>query len=171
VIGDKPLEVGQLFGQLAVQLRGNAVPAIAAVAALTAVSLAIEAYAPAVSIFVEGFASLIAQYYVTRFALSAADLVPPDPPARFVSFWGMNIITNIAITLGCLLLVLPGAYLAARWFVAGPIILAEDKTAGEGMSESWELMRPSAWPVVGAILLLFLVGFGAGLLPFFHYGE
>ena len=171
MIGEKSVDVGQLFGELANQLRRNVAVAIGAVGAMTAASLAIETYAQSSAMFVEGFVSLIAQYYVTRFALSAADLLPPDAPGRFGSFWGMNIITNICIVLGCVLFVLPGAYLAARWFVAGPIILAEDKTAGEGMSESWEIMRESVWRLVGALLVLFVFGFGAAFLPFFFYPE
>jgi len=72
VIGYRPLDVSQLFAELANQLRANALLAIAAVATLTAASVAIETYAPAASVFVEGFLSLVVQYFVTRFGLAAA---------------------------------------------------------------------------------------------------
>lgn len=171
MIGDKPLDVGQLFGELANQLRSNALLAISAVVVMAIASLAIETYVQAGSMILEGFVNLIAQYYVSRFALSAAGLLPADAPGRFGSYWGMNIITNIAIVVGTLLLTLPGVYLGARWFIATPIILAEDKTAGEGMSDSWEIMQPSVWSLVGAILVLGVIGFGAAFVPFFLYGD
>lgn len=171
VIGERSLDVSQLFGELANQLRHNVVLTIGVIGATTAITLAAEAYVPAASMFVDGAASLIAQYFVTRLALASAGLLPADAPGRFGSYWGMNIITNICIALGCLLLILPGLYLAARWFVASPVIIAEDRTAGEGMSESSELVRQSVWHVMGAILVLSAVGFGAALLPFFFYVE
>jgi hypothetical protein len=161
------VDVGEMFGALGEQVRGNALTIILAVAGLTAANLALDQLSKDGSgtFFLSGLTALGAQYYVTRAALDRAGFLPEGRPGRFGSFWGMNILTGLAILVGCILLVLPGLYLLARWLIAAPVILAEDKTAGEGMRESWEMMGGSAWQAVGAVLVLYVCGFALALGP------
>lgn len=165
------LEVGQLFSELGNQLRQNSAVAGIAIIGLVGINLALDQASSNGSgaFALSGFLSLIAQYYVTRAALTRGGMMAEGAKGRFGSFWGMNILTGICILVGCLLLIIPGVYLAARWFIAGPAILAGDRTAGEGMRESWETMRESAWQVVGTLLVLFVVGWGAGFLILFLF--
>jgi hypothetical protein len=163
------LDVGRLFGALVEQVRQNMLTLVGWTVALTASNLALDQFSKSGSFAGAGFMSLIAQYLVTRSALRRSGLLAGEGANRFGSFWGMNIITGLTILLGSVLLIIPGLYLAARWFIAGPAILAEDMTAGEGMRESWEMMKPSAWHVVGAVLLLYGCGYGLGILPLFFF--
>src|SRR4051794_28799110 len=163
------IETGQLFAGLLGEARDNVPLALVAIAAVAAGNYAID-QAPTGSFAASGFLSLIAQYFVTRFALGRAGLLP-DNAGRFGSFWGMCIVTGIAIALGFVLFIIPGLYLAARWFIAAPAILAGDKSVGDGMSESWEVLKDSVWHIVGASALLYGCGFAIGLAPLFFFPE
>jgi Membrane domain of glycerophosphoryl diester phosphodiesterase len=163
--GERGLDVGELFGALGEQVRANPVITVLAIVCLTIGNLALDQASKSGSFAAAGIMSLVGQYYVTRSALNRSGLLPDGFRGKFGSFWGMNIITGVLILLGCVLLIVPGLFLAARWFVAGPTILAEEKSAGEGMSESWELMKDSTWHVVGALLVLYAVGIGLGVVP------
>jgi hypothetical protein len=55
--------------------------------------------------------------------------------------------------------------LAARWFVAGPIVIAEDETATEALRRSWHLTRTSAWHLAGAAIVLFGGGLTVAVFP------
>ncbi|MEO5773203.1 MAG: glycerophosphoryl diester phosphodiesterase membrane domain-containing protein [Sphingomicrobium sp.] len=165
------LKAGQVLGAMIVETTRNMAVAAVAVAGLTAIDLVSVQLSIQGSMIISGMASLTSQYFVTRFALDRAGLLPAGFTGRFGSFWGMNIVTNLATVLGLLLLIVPGLYLAARWFIAAPSILAEDRTAGEGMGESWERMKGSVWHVLAAILVLYLSGFGLAMAPQFFVAE
>jgi uncharacterized membrane protein YfcA len=154
------------------EVQCNAILLVAATLGQVAGNLAIDQLmAESGSFALSGLMSLIAQYLVTRFALDRAGLLPEGAPSRFGSLWGLNIVAGLASLVGLLLLILPGVYLNARWLMAAPIIIADDKAMSEGMSESWERTRDSAWPIVGALLALYGCGFGLGMVPFFLSGE
>ena len=169
---EQPLDVGRLFGALAGQVRQNVLAIVVALVVLVSGNLAMDQWLPLQSTFAAGgLLTLVVQYFLARSALVRSDLLAPDADHRFLSFWGMSILTGLATIVGFVFLILPGLYLNARWLIAGPIILGEDKTAGEGMGESWESMKTSVWPVVGATLLLYVIAFGVGMTPTIYYGE
>jgi membrane-anchored glycerophosphoryl diester phosphodiesterase (GDPDase) len=74
------------------------------------------------------------------------------------------------LSLGCVLLLLPGIYLAARWMIAAPAIIGEDLSARAGMRESWERTRDSVWPIAGALVIVVGRGFVAAMIPVMVYG-
>lgn len=89
--------------------------------------------------------------------------------ARFVSLVLIGIPMTIAIGIGTLLLVLPGIYLAARWRLAVPILIARDADVIEAMRASWReteahwksLMIATAVvgvPIVVSLIAYLLVG-------------
>jgi len=163
------LDVSQLFAAAFEQVHENLTAAALAVFVLVAGNLALDYTLKSGGVAAAGFLSLGAQYYVIRASLNRAGLLPAGFNGRFASFWGMNIMTGLAILLGCVLFILPGAYLAGRWLVAGPAILAGDKTAGEGMRESWESMKPSRWHAVGALLIIYCLMFGFAVVQGFIF--
>lgn len=165
-MGDEvALDVGQLFTELGNQLRQNAMVALIALLVLVAGNLVIDQIGKSSSAFANGFLETAVQLYVMRTALKKANLLPEDSKAKFWSFWWMSVMSALAIMVGCVLLIIPGLYLAARWFVAGPVLIAEDKSATEALRESWHLTRGSVWHLVAATLVLFGGGIAFAIVP------
>ncbi len=71
---------------------------------------------------------------------------------RLGSLFVLSLLASLGIVLGLVLLVLPGLYLAGRWFVAAPAMLAEGQSASQGLSRSGELMIQD-W-LAGSILVV-----------------
>ncbi|MDT8760501.1 glycerophosphoryl diester phosphodiesterase membrane domain-containing protein [Sphingomonas psychrotolerans] len=83
---------------------------------------------------------------------------------RAASFVGAGIVTALAVLVGTLLLVVPGIYLAARWLLVSPLIIGEGMTVSEAMRASWRRTAGSFLPLMAALALLFVPGFGGYLL-------
>lgn len=75
---------------------------------------------------------------------------------RLGSLFVLSLLAGLGILIGFLALVLPGLYLAGRWFVAAPAMLVEGKSASEGLARSGELME-RYWLSASIVTLLFLV--------------
>ena len=163
--GEVALDVGQLFAELGNQLRRNAKVALIALVLLVAGNLALDQLGNTSSALPAGLLTFAVQLYVIREALKSAGALPDGSKVKLWSLWWMNIMSTVAIIAGCVLLIVPGLYLAGRWFVAGPIVIAEDKTAVEALRESWDLTRGSVWHLVAATILLFGGGLGIALVP------
>ncbi len=56
---------------------------------------------------------------------------------RIASLFGVGLIASLGIALGLLVLVLPGLFVAGRWFLAAPILFAEDCAVSEALHASW----------------------------------
>lgn len=80
--------------------------------------------------------SVIVQYLFLEFALAVQ-----GQPRRFGSFLGANLLAGIGIALGCLLFILPGIYLAARWVLAPAYVVANAERATDALSASWQATR------------------------------
>jgi hypothetical protein len=72
-----------------------------------------------------------------------------------------GVLAVVGIALGLLLLVVPGLYLLTIWSLIIPVIVLENRSAGESFTRSRELVRGYGWNVFGVILLavLLLIGF------------
>jgi hypothetical protein len=162
---DVALEVGELFTDLGNQLRQNAMVALTALILLVGGNLIIDQMGKSSSAMATGFLELAVQLYVMRAALKKAGLLPDSSKAKLWSFWWMSLMSTLAIMAGCVLLILPGLYLAGRWFVAGPILIAEDRSAVEALRESWHRTRSSVWQLAGATLVLFGGGVAVAIVP------
>lgn len=75
----------------------------------------------------------------------------------------LGLIYYVFFLLGLVLLILPGLYFAARYYVFIPAILVE-RAGFSGLSRAAELSRHYRWPIVGAIILYFIVLILVGLL-------
>jgi hypothetical protein len=73
-----------------------------------------------------------------------------------------GILAGLAIVLGLILLIVPGLVLLTWWVLIIPVIVLEQRSAGESFGRSRELVRGHGWRVFGVIVLtiLLLVGFG-----------
>jgi hypothetical protein len=68
-----------------------------------------------------------------------------------------GILAGIAITIGFVLIVIPGLILITIWAVIAPSIVVEDRGVIEAFGRSRELVRGNGWNVFGVIVLAFLI--------------
>jgi hypothetical protein len=72
-----------------------------------------------------------------------------------------GILAGLGIAIGLVLLIAPGLFLMTIWAVIVPVIVLENRSAGESFTRSRELVRGYGWGVFGVIVLtiLLLIGF------------
>jgi hypothetical protein len=75
-----------------------------------------------------------------------------------------GILAGIAITIGFVLIIIPGLILLTIWAVISPSIVVEDKGVFESFGRSRELVRGQGWQVFGAIVLTFLIVVVVGIV-------
>lgn len=68
-----------------------------------------------------------------------------------------GLLAGIAITIGFVLIIVPGLILITIWSVIAPAIVVEDRGVVEAFGRSRELVRGNGWNVFGAIVLAFLI--------------
>lgn len=71
----------------------------------------------------------------------------------FFPLFIVALLTGIGVLLGALLLLVPGIYLAVRWVVATPALVAEDLGPTAALGRSGELTEGRRWAVFGLMLL------------------
>lgn len=83
-----------------------------------------------------------------------------------------GILAGLGIVLGLILLIVPGLVLMTWWVLIIPVIVLEQRRAGDAFSRSRELVRGYGWGVFGVIVLTILIIIGVNivlgliLLPF-----
>ncbi len=150
---------------LGTTVRGNADLAIGAVGALTVGNVLLDCFASEqVSMLTGSVAQFIAQVVVTRVATQR--IIPEPFPPRVGGFFLLSLLGSIGVLTGLAIVILPGLYLAARWLVAGPVLLVERDGVIQAMRRSWVITAPLVWPIAGLLLILWapavLAVFGAG---------
>jgi hypothetical protein len=74
-----------------------------------------------------------------------------------VSVAGASILAGIAITIGLILLIVPGLILISIWAVIIPVIVLERSGALASFGRSQQLVRGNGWPVFGTLVVLFII--------------
>src|SRR5260370_25249889 len=70
---------------------------------------------------------------------------------------GASILAGIAITIGLILIIVPGLYLITMWAVIIPAIVIERSGALASFGRSRELVRGHGWHVFGTLVLVFVI--------------
>jgi hypothetical protein len=70
---------------------------------------------------------------------------------------GASILAGIAITIGLILLIVPGLFLITIWAVIVPVIIIERSGALASFGRSRNLVRGNAWHVFGTLVLVFVI--------------
>ena len=75
----------------------------------------------------------------------------------------VSIAVGILVGLGALALVLPGLWLLAVFYVAVPAVVMEEEHAMDAMERSSSLTKEYRWPIVGIIILMYILVIGVAL--------
>jgi hypothetical protein len=75
---------------------------------------------------------------------------------------GAGILAGLGIGGGFVLLIVPGLYLATVWAVIAPVIVVERRGVFDAFGRSRQLVKEQGWPVLGAVLVAYLIAIGAG---------
>jgi len=70
---------------------------------------------------------------------------------------GASILAGIAITIGLILLIVPGLFLITIWAVIVPVIVLERSGVFASFGRSHQLVRGRGWHVFGTLVLLWVV--------------
>ena len=75
-----------------------------------------------------------------------------------------GILASIGITIGFILLIVPGLVLLTWWLLIVPVIMLEGRSATESFGRSRELVRGNGWNVFGLIVLTVVILIVAGII-------
>jgi len=75
-----------------------------------------------------------------------------------------GILAAIGITIGFILLIVPGLFLLTIWLLIVPAIMLENRGVGDSFGRSHELVRGYGWSVFGVIVLTVLIFIGVGIV-------
>lgn len=115
----------------------------------------------------QGVALTFVQVWVTRDALNHLGFRPVLPIVAALGVLLQGILIALGVALGLLLLILPGLYVAARWYLAGTLLIAHGGGRRAAMQRSWDMLA-SHWPTPLAIGLVFgMIGAAPILLSFY----
>ena len=70
---------------------------------------------------------------------------------------GAFFIAIVPLTVGFLLCLLPGIWLAVMWSMVVPVLAVEKLGPGASLGRSWKLVKNRFWPVLGVLALSFLI--------------
>lgn len=152
------VETLNLLGGTAAELRRDPVAAGAALIPLVGLGMWGDQGgegAIRLTFFATSIVSFILQYGLTRRAMRAGGLLAVDAPGNVGAMFLLNLVSNLGILLGFLLLIVPGIWLSARWSAAVPILFAEEPRSSEAMAVSAVRTRPMLLPIVAAFAILY----------------
>jgi hypothetical protein len=100
-------------------------------------------------------------------AAGARPRVAEALPAALESFapiFFAVVLMGLGIALGLVLLVLPGVYLAVRWYFTPQAVVIEGARSTGALTRSWDLVSGSWWRTFGLIVMANLAAILPGLL-------
>ena len=77
---------------------------------------------------------------------------------------GASILAGIAITIGLILLIVPGLYLITIWAVIVPVIVLEQSGVMASFGRSQQLVRGRGWHVFGTLVLVLMILLAVNLI-------
>lgn len=125
--------------------------------------------------FFEQFIGIIATAAVISIGATATQNGNPSFSKSFTEallawprMWWTSFLVNLAITLGVLLLIVPGIYLSIRLCLANAIVVAEQKSGINAFRRSFELTENNSWYILRlfvVLILLILLTLAAATIP------
>lgn len=157
------LDVREILQRTGGVLSSSATAAAIYVVVLGAIGSAIDLYGSSANI-VSTAATIVGGFLLLRAMLFEERLAEPGSAGRFGAYFGLSLLSGLAIVLGLVVLVVPGIVLIVRWLPAYAILLSENTRVTEALGQSWERTQSQFWPVLAAVLIVFAFGVGAAVL-------
>jgi hypothetical protein len=130
-------------------------PFLVAAGGMAAFDTALDAVAPdSAIVFVSSVVSIGVVYVVFRLLLRKEDMIARE--GSFSSYFGVSMLSGVAVVIGLLLLIAPGFYLMGRWSVASAMVVARGMQTTEALRASWQATERCAWKL--ALLCALCVG-------------
>jgi len=166
---ERSITVGDIFAETARLFGENAGLALGSIAGLTVLNVLTDQVPASGAIFLSNMISIGLEYWLIRQALEREGRL--DGRAGFGSLFGLNLLSGLAVLASCLLLIVPGIYLAARWSAADAALLSEGEGVSAALGKSWEMTASHIWPIVGALLVVYGPVFGVSFGIGFSLGD
>ncbi len=117
-------------------------------------------------LIVYGLAITFIQVWITREALKQAGVAAAMSMTNALSVYLQGLLVGLGILLGLALLVLPGLYVFARWYLASALLVRDEGGRRAAMRHSWDMLAVH-WPAaLGVGLILFLLSVAPLALEF-----
>ena len=147
---------GEIFAATWQLIRRHPTPAVAAVTFPVGMTAALD-WAWGLDRFpVDSLIVILVQFWVTRLLIDARGLRAAEGGGGPLAFIGAALLSGLGIGLGIIALVVPGLLLAARWFVALPMVVANGAGPGSALTDSWDLVKGNTLQVLGVVVFLTL---------------
>ena len=147
------LSVGQIIEATFALILGDLPIVLLMLAGISAAATIIDVTAPSAGNILN-IPVLVVQYYLIRHLIDRQGLRSADRLGGFGSFFVVGLITGLAILLGCLLLILPGLYLSARWAMVDAAVVGENRGFSDAMRRSWDASEGNVLPIALSILTI-----------------
>ena len=199
--GGKHMQDGELtFGEVITGaldvLKAHWLPFVVYIAVISAIGLAIEVFAVFASDidsldfgtlstiqeylgFGAGLAGIavfvlmvVAQYLLWETLMRREGLGSDPARHRYIAFFFQSLLITLLISIGTLLLVVPGLVFAARWAMAPALLIGDRQGLLQSMGSSWETIKGNTTPVALVVLVgAVAVYMTAGVLVFTTIGA
>ncbi|HEU6450810.1 MAG TPA: glycerophosphoryl diester phosphodiesterase membrane domain-containing protein [Gemmatimonadaceae bacterium] len=77
--------------------------------------------------------------------------------ARLPTIILAGFLRGLAVVAGAILFFFPGVYVALRTFAIIPVVVLEERSAGESFRRSWDLAKGEVWKILGTMVLAWLI--------------
>ena len=147
------IDIGEVIARALQLLRDDGRKSIPAIVLMSLVGIAID-YAGNGVLLANFAISLYFQTAITRSAMTQIGLAEQHVDSNpYGLVFAVGLLSGLGILFGLIFLVIPGLMLAVRWFVAIPAIFGSAGGASNALDESWKLVKPNFWPMLGAMLV------------------
>lgn len=111
-------------------------------------------------------AAFAAGYLLIRAMVREAGLTGDSNGGSFGAYFGLSLLSGLALVVGFACLVIPGLILLVRWQPAFAILMSEGHVSvGGSLSKAWHMTGDSFWPLLAATLIGALM-WGLGILGY-----
>ena len=172
-VGGVVNETFSIYGQNAAVLIGSSIVVIGAIGLVAGV---LQAEGGIVLALLAGVIQLAGTALYTGFVVrlvedvrdgkrdqTVGDLFSSATPA-ILALICFGILFGIGVTIGFVLLIVPGLILITFWSVGAPAIVVEGAGPIEAFGRSWRLVRGDAWSVFAALLVILLIVVAIGVV-------